>query len=138
MGTSTIFQRFNDFGRRLAGMTKKELEAIDTMSAYASEEQKQENLPGGWNCPLELHNRNIEVLLWYEGRLMRLHEAPPRLLDFFYNSWKGKTEKRTKWSVARRMLKMDIERAEEAFRRAQRAKRRETKKKLVKLKEIKK
>jgi len=135
MGTTTIFQRHNDYGKRLSSMEKEELGAIDSISAYSSEEEKRKLLPGGWYCPLEVHNSDIEVLLWYRGRLFRLMDAPENLLDFFYNKWKGKVEKRTKWSVARMLLKIQLAEAERRYEKALRKKTKsnKTRKKLEKI-----
>ena len=57
MGTTTIYLRHNDIGRKLSGLTKEELNFIDELSPY------KEDSASGWYAPLELHNGNIYPLI---------------------------------------------------------------------------
>ncbi|MBI5036441.1 hypothetical protein HZC09_03785 [Candidatus Micrarchaeota archaeon] len=72
MGTSTIFRRHNDLYQALSGMSKGQLASLDKASPWRAEQ----DLPSGWSAPLELHNGNVHVLVWWYGRLMRLEDAP--------------------------------------------------------------
>ena len=83
MGTTTFYLRHNDFGRPLNRMTKKELEKLDKMSPYS-----KDNSCLGWRVPLELHNGNVDVLVWWKGKLMKLQ--PKSLI------WILKLKKKTK------------------------------------------
>ena len=67
MGTTTFYLRYNDFGARLKNLKKKELEEFDNLSPY-----KKENSAFGWRVPLELHNGNVYVLIFWKGKLMKL------------------------------------------------------------------
>jgi len=118
MGTSTIFKRHNDFGSRLAGMSKEELEKLDKVSPWAGEQ----NLPYGWTAPLELHNSDIHILLWWKGMLIRLENAPEQeiLHRKFWNRYKGKTENRSEWSIIKIALRYRIEEAERNYRKKHR------------------
>ena len=67
MGTTTFFLRHNDLGKPLNKMSKEELEKLDNLSPYT----KTPNY-AGWRVPIELHNGNVYVLVFWNGRLMKI------------------------------------------------------------------
>jgi len=115
MGTSTIFQRYNDIGGRLSEMSKKELESIDAASPWKKEGA---SLPGGWRVPLELHNGNVHVLVWWKGQLMRLEDATKSLHRKYYDKYSGKTLRTYEWTIFKRFCRMMLEEADKEFRKS--------------------
>jgi len=85
MGTTTFYLRNNDYGRSLSKMTKKELEKLSKLSPYS-----KEPFFLGWKTPLELHNGNVYVLVFWKGKLMKLEEAPNFLNKKYYDKYTGK------------------------------------------------
>ena len=55
-------------------MEKKELEKLASLSPYA-----ETTHCAGWHVSLELHNGNVYVLIFWNGRLMKIEEAPKAL-----------------------------------------------------------
>ena len=88
MGTTTFYLRHNDFGSKLRKMKKKELEILDNLSPY-----KEDHYAFGWRAPLELHNGNVYVLVFWKGKLMKLEDAPKILRNKYYDKYRGKTLK---------------------------------------------
>ena len=85
MGTTTFFLRHNDLGKPLNKMSKKELEKLNNLSPY-------DDTPhyAGWRVPLQLHNGNVYVLVFWQGRLMRIEEAPKVLNKKYYSKYRYK------------------------------------------------
>jgi hypothetical protein len=86
MGTSTFFLRNNDLGRPLHRMNKKELEKLNNLSPYDKDTHCL-----GWNVPLELHNGNVYILVFWKGGLMKLEDAPNILNKKHYDKYPCKT-----------------------------------------------
>lgn len=94
-------------------MSKEELERLDNASPWS----RDPILPGGWEAPLELHNSDIHILVWWKGMMMRLEKAPEQeiLHRKFWNRYKGKTQNRSEWSIIRRALNYRMEEAERTY-----------------------
>lgn len=112
MGTTTIFLRHNDLGTRLSLLNKKDLLKIDKLSPYG-----EENDFRGWRTPLELHNGNVYVLVWWKGRLMRLEEAPKKLSRKYYNKYSGKEENIYEWTLLKKLALREIEELDKEFKK---------------------
>ncbi len=112
MGTTTFYLKHNDFGKSLGRMAKKELNKLDQLSPY-----KEEKRFLGWNTPLELHNGNVNVLVWWEGRLMRLEEAPKELDKKCYDRYKGKTRNEYEWTLLKRFLHYKVNALDKEFKK---------------------
>ena len=117
MGTTTIFLRHNDFGSRLNSMTKKDLQKMDDLSSYREDKNYR-----GWSTPMELHNGNIYVLIFWKGRLMRMEEAPETLSRKYYHRYSGKTLNIYEWTLLKRMILKDVEELDKKFKRLTRKK----------------
>jgi len=116
MGTSTIFRRLNDLGGRLASMSKEELEKIDSLSPWKQEIESVR----GWNAPLELHNGNAHILVWWYGRLMRIEDAPKQLSRKYYHKYSGKTLNVYEWTVLRKYCQNLLKQLDKEFKRLKR------------------
>lgn len=99
MGTTTFYLRHNDYGRPLNKMTKVELEKLNKLSPY-----DKGTYYLGWKTPLELHNGNIYVLVFWKGKLMKLEEAPKILKNKFYNKYTGKTLNQYEWTLLKNLI----------------------------------
>ncbi len=111
MGTTTFYLRHNDIGKKLSGMKKKELKIVDNLSPY-----REENHAFGWRVPLELHNGNVNVLVWWMGKLMRLGDAPKELNRKYYNRYTGKTVREYEWTLLKRVVLKEIEYLDRKFK----------------------
>ena len=105
MGTSTIFKRSNDFGGRLADMSKEELEMLDKLSPW----KEDKDFVRGWSAIMELHNGNFNPLIWRYGRLFSLDDAPKILTKKYYSRYRGKTMREYEWTLLRRYLDAKLE-----------------------------
>lgn len=112
MGTTTIYTRHNDLKFPLDKMTKKELKELSQLSPY-----KEKNRFKGWEAPLELHNGNIHVLVWWRGRLMRLEEAPEKLAEKYYSRFKGKKLNEYEWTLLKRFVQREINSLDKEFKK---------------------
>lgn len=99
MGTTTFYLRHNDYGRSLNKMTKAELEKLNKLSPYDKEPYYL-----GWKTPLELHNGNIYILVFWKGKLMKLEEAPNILKNKFYNKYTSKTLNQYEWTLLKNLI----------------------------------
>lgn len=115
MGTTTFFLRPNDCGKPLHKMTKKELEELNSTTPYSDKPYK-----GGWLVPLELHNGNVNVLVFWKGRLMKIENAPKTLNKKYYDKYRGKELNEYEWTVLRRYLLAEINYLDKEFKKAQR------------------
>jgi len=121
MGTTTFFLRLNDLGPKFEYMTKKDLKAMAKLSPWGGEERRYYR---GWSAPLELHNGNAHILVWWYGRLMRLEDAPGNLARKYYSRFRGKTINEYEWTVFKKFAEAELERLDREFkRRIRRAKR---------------
>ena len=98
-------------------MTKKELADLDSLSPYGEEKQF-----AGWQVPLELHNGNVYVLVFWKGRLMKLEDAPKILNKKYYNKYRGKEVNEYEWTLLKRSLLAEIEEMDKEFKRSVRKK----------------
>lgn len=117
VGTTTIFLRHNDLGARLHSMTKEDLRKMDYLSPYREEKNYR-----GWSAPMELHNGNVYVLVFWKGKLMRMEDAPETLSRKYYHKYSGKTLNVYEWTVLKRMILKDIEKLDKKFKRLTRKK----------------
>lgn len=111
MGTTTFFLRHNDLKRPLSKMTKKELKKLERLSPYSSE-----NYFAGWNTPMELHNGNVYVLVFWKGQLMKISDAPEKLNKKYYNRYQGKTINVYEWTLLEKMILRDIKELDKKFK----------------------
>lgn len=117
MGTTTFFLRYNDFGAKLGSLSPKDLEKIDSLSPYRENKDYR-----GWRTPVELHNGNVEILVWWKGRLMRLRDAPKALSNKFYDKYKGKTVQAYEWTLLKKLALNEIKRLDKEFKKMVRTK----------------
>ena len=115
MGTTTFFLRLNDCGKPLHKMNKKELEELNNLSPYDDRPYK-----GGWLVPLELHNGNVNALVFWKGRLMKIEDTPKALNKKYYDKYQGKKLKEYEWTILRKYLLAEIDRLDTEFKKAQR------------------
>ena len=112
MGTTTFYLRYNDFGRKLNDMTKKERKIFDDLSPY-----KNENEAFGWRVPIELHNGNIYLLVFWKGRLIKLEDSPKELNKKYYNKYEGNFVKEYEWTLLKKMILNELEDLDKEFKR---------------------
>ncbi|MFH1453934.1 MAG: hypothetical protein ABIH00_08175 [Armatimonadota bacterium] len=112
MGTTTFYLRKNDFAGSLNKMTKKDLEELNNLSPYNKDPHYM-----GWTVPFELHNRNVYVLVFWKGKLMKLEDAPDQLNRKYYDTYKGKTMKEYEWTLLKNMMLNRIEYLDKKFKK---------------------
>ncbi len=117
MGTTTFYLRYNDFGARLKNLKKKELEKFDKLSPY-----KEENSAFGWRVPLELHNGNVYVLVFWKGKLMKLEGAPKELNKKYWDKYQGKFVKEYEWTLLKKLIENSLSYLDKEFRKGLRRK----------------
>lgn len=125
MGTSTIYLRYNDLKRKLRDRTKEELDNIDALSPH------KESHAFEWHAPLELHNGNVYPLIFWKGKLMRLDKAPFILNNKYYDKYSGKYLKIYEWTLLKKLVLSELERADNEFKKHSR------KKKILKISDLK-
>ena len=113
MGTTTFFLKNNDLGKLLNKMGKEELEKLNNLSPYA----KTPNY-AGWQAPLELHNGNVYVLLFWKGRLMKIEDAPKTLNKKYYSKYSGKEVNKYEWTVLKKYTLAEIQRLDMEFKKS--------------------
>lgn len=111
MGTTTFFLRHNDLGKPLNKMDKKELEKLNNLSPH---NEKPYYL--GWQVPLELHNGNVYILIFWKGRLMKIENAPKILNKKYYDKYCCKEIKEYEWTVLRKYMLSEIQRLDKEFK----------------------
>ena len=102
-------------GKPLNKMGKEELEKLNNLSPY-----DETPYYAGWQVPLELHNGNVYVLVFWKGRLMKIENAPKVLNKKYYDTRRGKKLNEFEWTVLRRYLLAEIEQLDKEFKKAQR------------------
>ena len=113
MGTSTFFLRNNDLVKPLNKMSKEELEKLNNLSPYVETPHY-----AGWQAPLELHNGNVYVLVFWKGRLMKIEEAPKVLSKKYYSKHLGKEVNEYEWTVLKKYMLAEIQRLDKEFRKS--------------------
>lgn len=113
MGTTTFFLRHNDLAKPLSKMGKKELGKLNSLSPYVDSPYY-----AGWQVPLELHNGNVYVLVFWKGRLMKIEKAPKVLTKKYYSKHLGKEVKEYEWTVLKKYMLAEIERLDKEFRKS--------------------
>ena len=120
MGTTTFYLRHNDFGARLQNLKKKEREKFDKLSPYS-----KDNHFLGWRVPLELHNGNVYVLVFWKGKLMKMEDAPQLLSNKYYNKYQGKFVKEYEWKLLKKLIENSLPHLDKEFRKGLRKKKKE-------------
>src|SRR3990167_432456 len=113
MGTTTFYLRHNDFGARLQNLKKKEREKFDKLSPYS-----KDNHFLGWHVPLELHNGNVYILVFWKGKLMKIEEAPKVLSKKYYSKHLGKEINEYEWTVLKKYMLAEIQRLDKEFKKS--------------------
>ncbi len=112
MGTTTFYLKHNDFGKPLNRMTKKEIERLSKVSPYDKEPYYL-----GWKVPFELHNGNVYVLIFWQGKLMKMEDAPKTLNKKYYDRHRGKTLKEYEWTLLKKIIQRKIEYLDKNFKK---------------------
>ena len=110
MGTTTFFLRNNDIGASIGSLSKEELGQFDKLSPYG-----ETIFFKGWSVPLELHNGNVYVLIFWKGKLLRLERAPSVLNKKLYDRFLGKERNIYEWTVLRKVIEGNVKAADEDF-----------------------
>ena len=117
MGTTTFYLKYNDFGLPFNRMSKKDLKILSKLSPYSENNSYQ-----GWRVPFELHNGNVYVLVFWQGRLMKLEEALKILNKKYYSRYRGKTLKEYEWTLLRKLILKDVDYLDKCFKKGLRRK----------------
>lgn len=112
MGTTTFYLKHNDLGRPLSKMSKEEIEIVSKLSPY-----QENNSYGGWKVPLELHNGNVYLLVFWRGRLMKLEDAPKKLTNKYYDKYSGKTCKEYEWTLLKNLIVNEVNHLDKEFKK---------------------
>ncbi len=112
MGTTTFYLKHNDIGPSLNRMSKEDLEALSKLPPYGKDNQHL-----GWKVPLELHNGNVYLLVFWKGRLMRLEDAPKNLNHKYYDKHRGKTLREYEWTLLRRLILSEVKCLDKEFKK---------------------
>ena len=115
MGTTTFFLRHNDLRKPLNEMGKAELEKLNNLSPYADETHF-----AGWHAPLELHNGNVYILVFWKGRLMKIEDAPKILSKKYCSKHLGKEVNEYEWTVLKKYMLAEIQRLDKEFKKSMR------------------
>ena len=113
MGTTAFFLRYNDSGKQLNKMSKKELEKLNNLSPYV-----ETPYYAGWQVPLELHNGNVYALVFWKGRLIRIEDAPKILNKKYYSKHRGKEVNEYEWTVLKKYTLAEMKRLDKEFKKS--------------------
>jgi hypothetical protein len=113
MGTTTFYLKRNDLGLDFGGMSKKDLKELDKLSPYGEEKRYM-----GWSSPMELHNGNVYILVWWQGRLMKLEDAPKLLNKKYYDRYRGKTHNIYEWTLLKSVTMKDLGYLDKEFKKS--------------------
>lgn len=127
MGTTTVFLRHNDCARSLCEMNQEELAQLDELSPYA-----EKTSYAGWKAPVTVHNSNVSILIFWQGRLMTIDEAAHVLDKKYFDRYAGKERKKYEWTVLKRYMLAKIGWLDKQFQASIRKKKRQTKIKKIK------
>ena len=94
-------------------MSEKELKELNNLSPYDDKPYK-----GGWMVPLELHNGNVNALVFWKGRLMKFEDAPKALRKKYYSKHLGKEVKEYEWTVFKKYILAEVERLDKEFKKS--------------------
>jgi hypothetical protein len=94
-------------------MGKEELEKLNNLSPYV-----ETPYYAGWQVPLELHNGNVSVLVFWKGRLMKIEEAPKVLSKKYYSKHLGKEVNEYEWTVLKKYMLAEIQRLDKKFKKS--------------------
>ncbi len=123
MGTTTIYTRHADLKFPLDKMTKKELKELSELSSC-----QEKNWLRGWATPLELHNGNVYVLVWWQGKLMKPEKAPENLGKKYCDKYKGEELNEYEWTALKRFMQREIGAPDKEFKKRIRKKNSKNKK----------
>ena len=112
MGTTTFYLRHNDGASRLDSLSKEDLTKLDLLSPFGND-----NHHGGWHVPMELHNGNVHVLVFWKGRLMKLEDAPQNLNRKYYDKYRGKIRREYEWTILRGYILREVAYLDKTFRK---------------------
>ncbi len=112
MGTTTFYLRHNDLKTNLARLKKGDLRELDKLSPYG-----KENSAFGWKVPMELHNGNVYLLVFWKGRLMKLEDAPKFLNNKYYDKYRGKAIKEYEWTLLKKYALASLESLDKEFKK---------------------
>jgi len=110
MGTTTFFLRLNDLGPKFEHMEKKDLKELAKLSPWGESDYYR-----GWSAPMEIHNGNADILVWWYGRLIKLRDAPGKLTEKYYSRFRGKTINEYEWTVFKKFAMAELERLDKEF-----------------------
>lgn len=102
--------------RKLSTLTKEELDRIDELSPYKNDSVFE------WRTPLELHNGNVYILIFWKGWLMKLEQVPKNLTKKCYSRFTGKYTNEYEWTALKKFLIAEINRLDKYFKRSLRDK----------------
>ncbi|HLD72692.1 MAG TPA: hypothetical protein VJA23_03840 [Candidatus Nanoarchaeia archaeon] len=117
MGTTTFYLKHNDLGLPLDQMSKEALETLSKLHPSG-----ENNRYGGWTTPMEFHNGNIYLLVFWKGRLMRIDDAPKILNKKYYNKYSGKMLREYEWTWLRRIILNEVADLDKEFKKSLRRK----------------
>ena len=115
MGTTTFFLKSNDLGKPLNKMGKGDLEKISNLSPY-----DKSPYYAGWQTPMELHNGNVYVLVFWKGRLIKIEDAPKTLSKKYFSKHRGKEVSEYEWTVLKKYLLAEIQSLDKEFKKSRR------------------
>ena len=113
MGTTTFFLRYNDLGKPLNKMSKEGLEKLNNLSPYVTTPYY-----AGWQVPLELHNGNVYILVFWKGRLMKIEDTPKVLNKKYYSKHRCKEVNEYEWTVLKKYMLAEIQRLDKEFKKS--------------------
>ncbi|MBI2147137.1 hypothetical protein HYU19_01510 [Candidatus Woesearchaeota archaeon] len=111
MGTTTFYLKHNDLGPSLSSLSKDDIAALDKLSPFTGNNRYK-----GWAVPMELHNQNIYILVFWKGRLITLEDAPENLNDKYYDAYRGKTRREYEWTILRRYILQQVAYLDKKFK----------------------
>ncbi|MFH1510084.1 MAG: hypothetical protein ABIF10_00205 [Candidatus Woesearchaeota archaeon] len=76
---------------------------LDALSPYDEDHHKF-----GWRVPLDLHNGNVYVLVFWRGKLMRLDDAPKGLCRNYYDRYRGRQMNVYEWTLLKKRILADL------------------------------
>ena len=112
MGTTTFYLKHNDIGSSLNQMSKEDIEVLSKLHPFGDNNHK------GWRVPVELHNGNIYILVFWRGRLMRLDDAPAILNHKYYDKYSGKKINEYEWTLLRKLILNEVDNLDREFKKS--------------------